>query len=541
MATGNVPIRRGGSALLIRHDLKPASMDVPKTGPVGSGRRRAVAWSILFGYGTIALALVRNVVLVPVYLHYIDLGEYGAWLATGGALAQILVTDFGLTGVVVQRVAHSLGAGELPRLRALIGAGLANGAALALVLTVSCVALASFLPTMQGLSELQAHRVLQCFLLAVCANGLAVVGNTGTGIVRSLQRAAAAGSINLIADLVGVAATVGALVMGLGLYALPLGLLGRSLTTLVGGLGVLASMWASEQWPRLTFNWTESLSLWSDSLQFFLTSVAMKLQSNANVLFVGLIAGPQSAALYGLTVRAHETVLLLISQTNAAFAPSLAHLLGENGHQRFRDLLIKLLYVTAAIAAIGMATTVALNEMFVHLWVGAAAFGGQSTSVWMGLALWAASIAYVAYESLLASGQFRLIARTFIVTSALHVVLLLCLVRWGMWGAPVALLLTTLSWGVVLWHRVARNFELSGSEGLTVALEIGKIAFTCATTAGLVVTIFPRAANWYNLTALGIACTAASALALFIFRPSLRRLLREEFTYLSRTVRTRRL
>jgi O-antigen/teichoic acid export membrane protein len=517
VAAGDVAVRRGGSAVLI----------------VGSGRRRAVAWSIVFGYGALALALIRNVVLVPIYLHYIDLSEYGAWLATGGALAQILVTDFGLAGVVVQRVAHSMGAGDLVRLRALIGAGLVNGAALALALTLLCVALAPILPTMHGLSEMQTHRVLQCFLLAVGANGSAVIGNTAAGIVRSMQRAAAAGSLILIADLVGVIATVSALLLGLGLYALPLGLLGRSLTTMLGGLGVLAGMWIGEQWPRLRFDRTESLALWRDSLQFFLTSVAMKVQSNANVLFVGILAGPQSAAIYGLTVRAHETVLLLISQTNTALAPSLAHLLGGNGQERFRQLLLKLLYITAAISAVGMATTVALNEMFVHLWVGAA-FGGQGTSVLMGIALWVASIAYVAYEALLADGQFRPIARTFIAASALHVVLLLVLVRWGMWGAPVALLLTTLAWGAVLWRRVARNIRLSSSEALDATGEIAKIVLLCAATVALVITVFPKVTSWCNLTAEGLTGVSASVLALFAFRPNLRVLVREEFAHVWR-------
>jgi O-antigen/teichoic acid export membrane protein len=515
-------------------------MNTPEAAPVRSGRRRAVAWSMVFGYGALALTLIRNVVLVPIYLHYIDLGEYGAWLATGGALAQILVTDFGLAGVVVQRVAHSLGAGDLVRLRALIGAGLANGAALALALTLLCVVLAPVLPTMHGLSESQAHRVLQCFLLAVCANGFAVVGNTGTGIIRSMQRAAAAGSIILIADLVGVIATVSALLLGLGLYALPLGLLGRSLTTMVGGLGALAGVWIRERWPRLRFDRTESLSLWRDSLQFFLTSVAMKLQSNANVLFVGMLAGPHSAAIYGLTVRAHETVLLLIAQTNTALAPSLAHLLGENGRGRFRDLLLKLLYITAAISAVGMATTVALNEMFVRLWVGATAFGGTAISVLMGIALWVASIAYVAYEALLADGQFRPIARTFIAASALHVLLLLVLVPWGLWGAALALLLTTLSWGAVLWRRVALNIRFSGSEAVHATAEIGKIVLICAAATALVELVFPKVASWYNLTAEGMACVSASALALFLLRPNLRQLVREELAHLMRPARASR-
>jgi len=500
----------------------------------GSGRRRAVAWSMVFGYGALAFALVRNIVLVPIYLHYFDLGEYGAWLATGGALAQILVTDFGLTGVVTQRVAHSLGAADLTRLRSLIAAGLVNAAGLAIVLTLLCVALAPVLPDMRGLSESQTHRILEAFLLAVTANGFAVVGNTLVGIIRSMQRAAAAGTIVLIADVAGVGVTILTLLSGLGILALPLGLLGRSVTTVAGGTGVLTAIWIREKWPRMRFERAQSAALWRDSLQFFLTSIAMKLQSNANVLFVGLISGPQSAALYGLTVRAHETVSILIAQTNFALAPSLAHLLGENRQQRFRDLSLKLLLMIAAVSAVGMATTVALNESFVHLWVGPNAFGGQSTSVWMGIALWVGSIAYVAYDALIASGQFKLIARTFISASALHVVLLLILVHFGMWGAPVALLITTTVWGAILWRRLALDMHFSAGEAFTASADIAKIVGICAGAAAVVSFCFPKSTSWYNLIAEGVARAGFSVLVLALLHPNLRRGMREEIPWFAR-------
>lgn len=500
----------------------------------GSGRRRAVLWSMVFGYGALAFALVRNIVLVPIYLHYFDLGEYGAWLATGGALAQILVTDFGLTGVVTQRVAHSLGAADLTRLRSLIAAGLVNAAGLAVVLTLLCVALAPLLPNMQGLSESQTHRVLKAFLLAVTANGFAVVGNTLIGIIRSMQRAAAAGTLVLSADAIGVVVTILMLVAGLGILALPLGLLGRSVASVVGGMGVLAATWIREKWPRMRFERAQSAALWRDSLQFFLTSIAMRLQSNANVLFIGLISGPQSAALYGLTVRAHETVAILIAQTNNALAPSLAHLLGENRQQRFRDLSLKLLLMIAAVSAVGMATTVALNESFVRLWVGPDAFGGQSTSIWMGIALWVGSIAYVAYDSLLAAGQFKLIARTFISASAVHVVLLLILVRFGLWGAPVALLITTTVWGAVLWRRLAREIHFSAGEALAASADIARVVVICAAAAAVVSVCFPKGTSWYNLIIEGMARAGIGVLALAFLHPNLRRGMREEIPWFAR-------
>jgi O-antigen/teichoic acid export membrane protein len=487
-------------------------------------RRSATAWSAVFGYSALALALARNIALVPVYLHHMALAEYGAWLATGGALVQLVVTDFGLSGVVTQRVAHRHGAGQSGQLGPLIGAGLVNGLMLAVLLTALCLILAPFLPATQGLTPTQSHRVLQCFLLAVTANGIGVIAGTAAGISRSLHRAIATGTITLIADLLSVIVTITGLTQNFGLYSLAMGMLARSVLAAGASLVLLAVLASRDPALRWRISWEESRALWSDSAKFFLTSIAMKLQSNANILFVGMLSGPQSAAVYGLTVRAHETVLMFNVQLNTALVPSLAHLVGEEKHARFAALLARMVPVMALLAALGMTLTVTLNESFIRLWVGPQAFAGRATSILMGLAMWVAAVASVAYDASLARGEFARIARTFIAASALHVVLLLVLVRIGTWGAPLAILVTTLTWGTVLGRRVIRVSAMPRAVGG----EVVAIAGISITVGALFAFAYPTPAGWLSLVAEAAACASTLVISLLLLLPKLRAQLREE-------------
>src|SRR5262252_7865952 len=100
------------------------------------GRRHVVMWNAVFAYGSLALTVTRNLLLVPLYLHFVPLAEYGAWLATGGALVQLLMTDYGLAGVVTQRIASATGAGAQERIRELIAAALANAVLLGALLAI---------------------------------------------------------------------------------------------------------------------------------------------------------------------------------------------------------------------------------------------------------------------------------------------------------------------------------------------------------------------------------------------------------------------
>src|SRR5262245_61246691 len=101
---------------------------------LSAGRRNVFVWSAVFGYSALAFTLARNLLLVPLYLRFVDLAEYGAWLAIGGALVQLLVTDFGLSGVITQRVAVQTGNHDLAATRALVAAGLASATVLAVLM-----------------------------------------------------------------------------------------------------------------------------------------------------------------------------------------------------------------------------------------------------------------------------------------------------------------------------------------------------------------------------------------------------------------------
>src|SRR6266478_2793228 len=203
MAKRNDSIYRGRDAFESRLNGGRAAGE----NKIVSGRRRSATLAVLFGYASLLISLARNILFVPIYLHNIPLAEYGAWLATGGALALILINDFGLSGVVIQKISLNFGAGDFEALGSLAGSAL----------SLACV---PYLPGLQSLDPLQKHAVVNCFLIAVAANTLGLVATTTMSVIRSLQMAVAAGSIVLAADIANVTVTLLGLLYGNGLYAI---------------------------------------------------------------------------------------------------------------------------------------------------------------------------------------------------------------------------------------------------------------------------------------------------------------------------------
>jgi O-antigen/teichoic acid export membrane protein len=492
-----------------------------------------------FGFTSLVISLARNILFVPIYLHNIPIAEFGAWLATGGALALMLINDFGLSGVVIQKISLRFGAGDFPAISSLAGSAIAIGLLMAVGLTCISLAFLPVLPGLQSLSELQKITVINCFLIATAANALGLVGATLMSILRSLQRAVPAGSVVLVGDLANVVVTLVGLYRGLALYSIALGMLTRSIILLLGGAGAVAFAWSRIVPAPLIVSWRAVKALLGDSSRFFLTSVAMKMQSQANVIFVSAILGSSSAGIYALTVRSHETVMMLLGQINSALVPSITHLFGSGNLARYRAVLLRLLLTVATGTALAFTVTVTLNRSFLHLWIGSQPSAGQEISMLMAVALFLSSLGYVAYDALVSQGSFKFVSNVLLLSSVLHVLLLAALLRFGMWIAPTAMLFAALVWGSVFWKKLSELIDLTAAETRGLLTELARIVgFSVVTVAGFCA-FYPLANSWRALLGEGLLCLVTLISGYSLFSPNFVTILREEVAMTLKAFRTK--
>ena len=490
-------------------------MDGPLSGAPGikasePRRRLAAAWGLLFGYAGVFLAVARNILLVPVYLHFVPLALYGAWLATGATLIQLLVSDFGVAGVLTQRSSALHGAGESKALGELMGSGLVAGLILTAASLVLGVGVVAAVPTLPGLGAQETADLTRCLYLAVLAAALGISGAIAQGLIRSLQLSAAAGTLTLAAEILNILVSVVMLFAGAGLYSLVWGMLARSAFLAIGS--ALYLWWNLRGKVALSVHRKQVSLLFADGGVALITALSMKSLTQANTLFVGLILGPTSAAAYGLTVRAYETLAVFLGQMNAALAPAMAHLWGSGNTSRFRAVLANIASGSALAAALGIIAVVSVNESFVRLWLHQPVFAGQTSSILMALAVWVAQIGYVAYDALYSLGRFRYIAATYVMAEVLQIILLVSFLRFGLWMVPLASVLTALVWGGAFWLRVSRELDVSRADRTATVTDLLTIALCAVAVGTSLLALYSPAESWDGL----IARAAASALAMLV-------------------------
>jgi O-antigen/teichoic acid export membrane protein len=482
------------------------------------------------------LSIARNIALVPLYLHYLSAVEYGAWLATGGTLVQLLVSDFGVGGVVLQRTAASLGSNDRGRIAEIVGTAWVGGLTLAAILSVASVVFAPFLAELLHLDPAIATPIEKCFALAIIANAVGVIATISGNILRGLQRSVSAGIIQLVAEIIVIAVTVWMLYKGFGLYALAWGMVARAVFSAFAGVAEVLRVCVRDMQLTPSFSATEGGSLVADSSRLFVVAISMRCLTRSDVFLVGSVVGVQAAAAYGITTRIIDTMNTISSQLNSSLLPAMAHLYGEGNLKRFREVLRRITPVLCAVTLIGLATAAEVDEDFVSLWVGGHLYGGSAIAFMFATASLFAAFGFIAYDALMAVGEFRYVAKTFAAFAVIHILLTILLLQFGMVGAPLAATITAAGWGLLFWRRVAANLKSdNGSIGLAFS-GIAVPVLIAIVVVGVARWMLPESHSWVHLTFQALLLAVAMIGGVAAFSPYIRNVVIEEVSATTRAL-----
>jgi O-antigen/teichoic acid export membrane protein len=427
------------------------------------------------------LNIVRGLVLVPLYLHYVGEGLYGAWLASGSIVAYLGLCDCGLNSVIIQKVGEAYGAGDSPRLARYLGSGLLTVVLLSPFPVLLGIICAPHLPHLLGLSTDLAQSLVAAFILASGAVSLMIVGHALGGIVCALQRQLLHGLIWIGASVIGLLLTVILLITGYGLMALAWGLLIQSgLVLLMEG----AVFWHLQKQilagASLTPAWGGVVELMKPSVTMFLARGGTTLAGQSDNLLIGMFMGPQAVLVYDLTKRGYEMLRLVMGMPIASFTPALAHFFGElRGEMaKARGLTETLIHVSAVTGLVLMGGYVILDRSFVSLWVGPSFYAGDLVVILIGIYGLLSSQALPLYQIVFSRGQIYTVALATVAEGVLRVLLLVIMLRWlGLPGVALAGVISLAATGWwILWDRYRRDFRFSWYEALQNLMPLSFIA-----------------------------------------------------------------
>lgn len=349
-------------------------------------RKWAALTHLSLGYVNYGLTLIQAIVLVPLYLSHIGEIQYGLWLATGGILGWLSFLDMGLSGITIQRIGRSLGAGDGASAGAYFGTGYYLHIITMLIAIILALPLVVFvIPLLEGVGS-DLILIRHCFILAVVGFALSSIANTLIGVGQAAQKTLVPGILNVISTASGILAIWYGITKGWGLYAIPIGSVLR---------GILLNITLLPYSRRLVFKFGGkqrfSSAAFKDLIRLspftFLSKLGNGVVQNAEPLFLGLFLGPKIVVVYVITSRAALVLSGVVNRLTGSLFGPLSHISGENDLAKAQAAFFKSIGLIAVVATIAASFFALFNEGFVSVWVGDSKFGGRFLTIGFALVL----------------------------------------------------------------------------------------------------------------------------------------------------------
>lgn len=338
---------------------------------------RTVKWNLIFRYTNIILAFVQGLLLVPLYLNYIPVEIYGAWLASGNLLAWISTIDPGLTVVLSQQVSTFYGKGKFEELGKIIASGLILSS-LVLIIALSFGFFSSFflLDILNLSSDIDYLIILEAFKYAFIGASLMLFSFSFSAINYGLQGSLSVGLINATTTILSIILTITLLYYGYGLMAIVYSLVFSGFSLSICNFLYLLYRLYNEK-IVISFSLTRLIHL-SKLLSFtFFSRASGIISNNIDLLLIQRFLGPEIVTSFALSKKSIDISKELINQPVVAYQPVISNLVGMNEIDKLRKMLSRLIIILTWTTIFIIGGMISLNSEFVSLWVGESFYIGS--------------------------------------------------------------------------------------------------------------------------------------------------------------------
>lgn len=418
-------------------------------------RKSGVIALLTSSYASIFLAIIKGIVLVPLYLHYIDNRLYGAWLATGSIVAYLGLLDFGFNGVIMQKAASAFGKKDFEYLGPVIGTGLIVSIIFAFIPMLIGLAISPFISDIVRISGKESGQLRYAFLTASIGSSFMLVMYAIGGILNSFQRQIVWGTLLVLGDIIGVIVTVVLLLKGYGLIAIAAGtVIWAMLSALGSGIYLVWFLKVKLIGMSVIFKKYILKDLLTPSIWQFGSRAASLVSRQSDNLLIALLVDPRICTIYTFTGKASETLSIFIRHFIGAFMPGLSHLNGEGNMEMFKNITLQMIRIVTFGGVFILGGYLFYNKSFIVLWVGGYYYGGIILTLLFLISSFLLILNTLFYNILFAKGEIVLISKANMLESIVRIPLCIGLiVVFGIKGAVIAAIVSIIPTSFLMQSR----------------------------------------------------------------------------------------
>ena len=462
-------------------------------------RKRAALLQAAGGYINTTIVIVQGLLMIPLYLKFIGIHTYGLWLASGGILGMMGLVNFGVSSLLIQRVAKSYGQQDLARAGAYFLHGIFVYLGICLLFGMAALIISLLLPGILSLDNSNRNLLQGCFQLAAVAMVIGVFNECLRSFAQALLRPVMPMIGMVVGRILGIVVTVWLLFDDLGLWAIPIGTLVTEVMMLLVNAVYSARLFGGLQ-TRIKFELKIFREYLKSGPALLLARVGTTLSQDSEPLIITLIMGPEMTTVYVVMRRAADIVFRMLSVIVASVMGPFSHLVGSGDRELTNRVCESLLLLSFTLAVVGFATYLGANEIFVMLWVGSDYLLPTEVVTLVAIGFLVYSLRGLLGRLIYAFGDFNFTSVIILLEGILKVLLAVgCMSLFGIVGAPLAFLIAGGVGSLILGWRLKSHCRNS----LSVA-DLGRLVAAALAVFIVSVLVAENAGSLNNWVAFAI-------------------------------------
>ena len=470
--------------------------------------RKRSTWINLAGnQGLVLLTIVRNLVLIPIYLKYIEIDVFGVWLAFIGVISFASLGDLGLNTLLVQRTANLYAAKELGQLGRTIGSVAVAVTGLAVLVFILFWAMAPWIPAWMGVKGTTHDLVLAFRLGSLDAMLMVLVFGSGA-VLLGLQSPKAYMTGIVAAQVVGIGAIWIGLWWGWGVVAIPMGMLaGTALALAANGMALWTGLRKVLPAGSVRFDLPTLRGLLKSSSLLLLGRLCRVFTTRSYGMIIAIVLSAPLVVVFEVTYKAALTLSDILGRLSMSLLPGLSHILGTGEKEKFQEITLMLLHLTIVLSLLGLGGVMLLNREFVGLWTGAQYYGGDTLTALFCLYAFTQLINSALYNVIFAAGMIKVVTWASLCEASLQVSLSVALgYAWGLKGVALAGVVATVAALAIQGVAAVRLLAQRISEAHVFGMVLRVVLLGLAPPAlgwGVIWYWSPR--GWWQMIFFGVA------------------------------------
>jgi O-antigen/teichoic acid export membrane protein len=463
--------------------------------------------------------MITGIFLVPLYLKYISVETYGAWLATGNILLWITIIDPGISLVLQQKISYSYGKNDIETIVDIIASGLFITFFITIIIFILGYVLSFYIvDLLNNHSKIDFTQLRSAFLLALVGSCLMIFSYSITSINQGLQSSIGIGLVYAITNIFSILISALMLKRNYGVISL-------AILPFINGIGLTIGNIFYLLWrlkiEKIKVNFVMSkIFILINLISFsFIGKVGSVISNNLDLFLVSQQLGPQSAAVLNLSRKGPEMSRTFIERPIIAFIPAISNMRSSTEIVKQKNIIIRLLKIILIIFGLIAVEFINFNDNFVNLWVGNNFFAGNLISFFICLNIILLSFSSNISNLCFALGEIRNTNLISFIQSIISLILLYVFINYfGLLGAVIAPIIGNLM--LPIWYfpkLLIKQLSINHNELKKIILLIIKLFFLVLLLSILFFNI--QTNNWFDFLLISITLAVIyTAITYVIFK-----------------------